>query len=217
MNIHSVPSDASPMTERILDAALAVFTERTFGGAAVPLIAERAGVSVGSLYRSFSGKEEMANAVYRRAKTRMLAAVSGAVADAGPEAGTQGAVLAAWAGLAAYAEADPDGFAFLEHQQHAAYLDDESRAIALRIDDLAADIVREGQRLGEVRDGSPDQLVALVFGAFVGLAKAARSTGRPLGGADIDSSGHAVWAMLARTDTPTSAPQATATRRKRTS
>ena len=217
MNIHSVPADASPMTERILDAALAVFTERTFGGAAVPLIAERAGVSVGSLYRSFSGKEEMANAVYRRAKTRMLAAVTEAVADAGPEAGTQGAVLAAWAGLAAYAAADPDGFAFLEHQQHAAYLDDESRAVARRIDDLAAGIVREGQKRGDVRDGSPDQLVALVFGAFVGLSKAARATGRPLRAADIDSSGQAVWALLARADHPSTTAKAAVTTKKRTS
>ena len=71
MNIHSVPVTMPSTTTRVLDAALAVFTERTYGGAAVPQVAARAGVGVGTIYRSFAGKEELVNAVYRRAKQQL--------------------------------------------------------------------------------------------------------------------------------------------------
>jgi AcrR family transcriptional regulator len=205
MNIHSVPVDAalSPMTTRVLDAALAVFTERTYGGAAVPQVAERAGIGVGTIYRSFAGKEELANGVYRRAKRGMLDHLVAALTALPADASSRRRVAAVWSGLAAYAVADPDGFAFLEHQQHASYLDDESVALGRRIDAFAEDLVRDGQRAGDLRDGDPAMLVALVFGAFVGLSKQRRSGGLPLTSSDVEAAGDAVWHLVARPPTPT--------------
>jgi TetR/AcrR family transcriptional regulator, repressor of fatR-cypB operon len=200
MNIHSVSAAASAMSTRVLDAALAVFTERTFGGSAVPQVAERAGIGVGTIYRSFSGKEELANGVYRRAKQAMLDHLVEALAASGP--GTRERVRAVWSGLAAYAASDPDGFAFLEHQQHAAYLDAESLELGRRIDAFAEELVRDGQRSGELRDADPAMLVALVFGAFVGLTKQRRSIGLPLTAPDLEVAGDAVWHLVARPTTP---------------
>src|SRR5450432_2866251 len=80
MNIHSVAttskltpgpatSVASPdKREAILAAALELFAERTFDGTPVPLIAERAGVAAGTIYRHFESKEALVNALYRRCK-----------------------------------------------------------------------------------------------------------------------------------------------------
>ncbi len=138
---------------------------------AAPLLGERAGVGVGTIYRSFTGKEELANGVYRRAKQAMLDRLVEALAAAGPGAGSRERVRAVWTGLAAYAVSDPDGFAFLEHQQHASYLDADSVELGRRIDAFAEELVRDGQRSGDLRGGDPSLLVALVFGAFVGLTK----------------------------------------------
>jgi AcrR family transcriptional regulator len=210
MNIHSMTAPtlepgpvAAPMTTRVLDAALAVFTERTYAGAAVPLVAARAGVGVGTIYRSFPGKEQLANAVYRRAKLALLDHLATALAALGAGAPAREQVSAVWSGLAAYAEGDPDGFAFLEHQQHAAYLDDESRAVSARVDSLACDLVRAGQATGEIRPGDPEVLLALAFGAYVGLTKLARSRGITPSRTDVALAGDAVWHLLA-TPTPTS-------------
>ncbi len=204
MNIHSVTTtttapSAAPavMTTRVLDAALAVFTERTYAGAAVPQVAERAGIGVGTIYRSFPGKEALANAVYRRAKLALLDHLLAALEPLGPGASSRDRVAAVWSGLAAYAGSDPDGFAFLEHQQHAAYLDDESLAVSARVDALAADLVRAGQATGEIREGDPEVLVALAFGAYVGLTKLARSRGTTPSDADVALAGDAVWHLLA--------------------
>jgi AcrR family transcriptional regulator len=207
MNIHSVTADmtthpgasAAPvaMTTRVLDAALAVFTERTYAGTAVPAVAERAGIGVGTIYRSFAGKEEVANAVYRRAKLGLLDELVAALAPLGSSATSRDRVAAVWAGLAAYAEVDPAGFAFLEHQQHAAYLDADSLTVSSRVDALAADLVRAGQAAGEIRPGEPELLVALAFGAFVGLSKLARSRGTTPSAAEVALAGDAVWHLLA--------------------
>jgi AcrR family transcriptional regulator len=194
--------EAAPMTARVLDAALAVFTERTYGGAAVPQVAEHAGIGVGTIYRSFDGKEALANAVYRRAKRALLDRLRAAMVELGPEAGTRTQVLAAWSALAAYAADDPDGFAFLEHQQHASYLDAESLAVGTQVDELAADLVRAGQVRGDVRVGDPDVLVALVFGAFVGLTKVARQRDVPLDDDEVRRCGEAAWNLLAATPGP---------------
>jgi AcrR family transcriptional regulator len=204
MNIHSVtvattpPGTAQPvMTTRVLDAALAVFTERTYAGAAVPQVAERAGIGVGTIYRSFPGKEALANAVYRRAKLALLDHLLAALDPLDADAPARDRVAAVWSGLAAYADRDPDGFAFLEHQQHAAYLDDESRAVSARVDALAADLVRAGQATGEIRPGDPEVLVALAFGAYVGITKLARWRGTTPSAADVALAGDAVWHLLA--------------------
>jgi AcrR family transcriptional regulator len=203
MNIHSViatterTATAATMTTRVLDAALAVFTERTYAGTAVPQVAERAGIGVGTIYRSFPGKEALANAVYRRAKLALLDRLLAALEPLPADASARERVGAVWSGLAAYADSDPDGFAFLEHQQHAAYLDDQSRAVSDRVDALAVELVRGGQATGEIRPGDPEVLVALAFGAFVGLTKLARSRGATPSAADIALAGDAVWHLLA--------------------
>ena len=204
MNIHSVPVATLPMTSRVLDAALAVFTERTYGGATVPQVAEHAGIGVGTIYRSFAGKEELANGVYRRAKQAMLDHLVSALTAAGPDAGSRARVRAVWSGLAAYAASDPDGFAILEHQQHAAYLDSESLDLGRRIDAFAEELVRDGQRSGDLRGDAPAMLVALVFGACVGLTKQRRSAGQPLTDHDVEVAGDAVWNLVAR---PTPTPE----------
>lgn len=51
------------VAERIADAALAVFAERGYAAATMAMIAERAGLSTGNLYRYHAGKEALLEAV----------------------------------------------------------------------------------------------------------------------------------------------------------
>jgi len=70
-----------------------------------------------------------------------------------------------------FAVANPTMFAFLETHHHAAYLDDESLAIASAIDGAAIDFIAAGQRAGVFRDGDPTAVLALAFGSFIGLTR----------------------------------------------
>jgi AcrR family transcriptional regulator len=53
--------------QKLLRAALELYTTAGFRGTTTPEIALRAGVAEGTIYRHFSGKEELLNEVYRGA------------------------------------------------------------------------------------------------------------------------------------------------------
>lgn len=181
---------------RLLDAALALFTERTLTGTAVPAVAARAGVGVGTIYRSYPSKEALGNAVYQRCKADMRAALSrGQPTD--PTAETARTSLRRlWHNLASFAAEQPDALAFCEHQQHASYLDEHSRLAARNVEDLVIAAIRRGQLAGEIRQGDPWLLVSLAYGAFVGMTKSLRAVTASLDAATVEAAEQAVWDML---------------------
>ena len=68
---------------------------------------------------------------------------------------------------------DPAAFRFLETHNHGSYLDATSVATSDEMFDAIAAFVRRGQDAGTLRAGAPAMLIALAFGAFIGLVKEA--------------------------------------------
>lgn len=176
--------------EAIVAAALELFEDRGYDATPVPAIAERAGVAVGTIYRSFPSKDALVNDLYRQGKARMAASLP--PADEWRRLAPREGFHRWWGGLWHFASTEPRWFAFLETHHHAAYLDDESRMAGAALDDAAAAFVRHGQRAGAIRPGPPAELVALAFGAFVGLARAGLLDRRRRAAAEA-----AVWSLLA--------------------
>ena len=73
--VNSNVSKGTSKREAILDAALHLFAERGFHGTAVPLVAKRAQVGAGTVYRYFDSKEALVNVLYREWKVRLSDAV----------------------------------------------------------------------------------------------------------------------------------------------
>lgn len=156
---------------------------------------ERAGIGAGSLYRLFESKEALVNAVFRNAKRRLeLALREGLRMDEEPRA----LFDELWARLAAFAEAEPVAFRFLELQDHTPYLDGASRQQEITVLAPIALGCMDLQRRGVFRqDVSADVIIAFVWGAFVGLVKAARLGYLKLGQAQIDAARDACWRAFA--------------------
>jgi AcrR family transcriptional regulator len=165
MNIHSV----SEKREAVMAAALDLFATQTFEGTSMPGLAQRAAVGPGTIYRYFASKEELGNAVYLRWKSEMLRYLT-EDAPRGMPVRREFAFL--WHRLWQFALDHPDAIAFLETHPHADYLDEQSKEIGARVNDVARSFLLRGQRLGEIRRVHPDVLIAMVFGAFVGVFKA---------------------------------------------
>jgi TetR/AcrR family transcriptional regulator, repressor of fatR-cypB operon len=180
--------------DAVLEAALAAFTEHTYGGTRVAQVAERAGVAVGSIYRHFPSKEALGNAVYRQWKGRLLEYLT---RDAPPDEPVRETFGRMWRALLAFAVDHPEAFGFLECQQHEAYLDADSTALSGGVEAVGADLIKQGQRTGEIRAGDPTVLLALVYGAFVGICKR-HLAGPPLDAAELDAAEAAVWDLLRR-------------------
>ena len=81
----------------------------------------------------------------------------------------------------------------MEYQQHEEYLDEASRAISTELFGVAAEVLSRGQRAGAVRDADIELLLALAYGALVGLTKAMRDGLPPASAAMAE---RAVWDLL---------------------
>jgi AcrR family transcriptional regulator len=182
----------------ILDAALTAFAERGYHGTAVPEVAEAAGVGTGTLYRYFENKEALVNEVYRDAKQRLRSALLANIPTVELqklESSAETWFAELWRRLGTFAKTEPDAFRFLEMQDHVAYLDAKSREVELSV---LAPLWLAGKRLRDRSDGpSVDILIALLWGAFVGLIKAQRLGYLRLDDKQLEQAGAACWRLIA--------------------
>jgi AcrR family transcriptional regulator len=196
-----------PLTDdkrrRILDAALRVFAARGYEGTSVPDVADAAGVGTGTLYHYFRDKEALVNEVFRDAKLRLRAALLDGLPALDvyrfDEAERWFGEL--WARLAAFAAAEPDAFRFLEMQDHVPYLDAKSREVELSVLAplwLAGRTLRQQMKgAGAAGGAAPvDVLIALLWGAFVGLVKASRLGYLELDAKSLAHARDACWRMI---------------------
>ena len=140
--------------EAILEAALELFVERGFHGTAMPVLADKAGVSAGTIYHYFESKEALVNVLYRKWKSAIAKMLfEGFPADKPPREQFR----TAWRLMAEFALAHRREFAFLELHNHQSYLDAQSKAIEeaiqkgarARYGDIARlDRILEAERLG---------------------------------------------------------------------
>src|SRR5689334_11737964 len=72
--------DAARLPDRLLDAALELFNERTYAEATMEQIARRAGASTKTLYARYADKAAVVEAVVNRIVERTLAAQGAAAA-----------------------------------------------------------------------------------------------------------------------------------------
>jgi AcrR family transcriptional regulator len=181
---------------RLLDAALKMFAERGFHGVAVPEVAAAANVGTGTLYHYFANKQELVNELYRDQKLKLRAHLLDGLAD--PDLDKLGAGEAwffeVWRRLAVYAREWPAAVKFLEMQDHIEYLDNESKQLEVA---TLVPLFMVAKRVHD-RVGGPriDVVIALIFGAFVGLVKAARLGYLQLDDAALAEAGKTVWRMF---------------------
>jgi AcrR family transcriptional regulator len=153
---------------RLLAAALDLFETRGFDGVAVPEIAAKAGVAVGTVYRYFETKEALVNALYRHWKQ----AYNDLVLAPAPKGVRPRELFSRyWHRMTLFARSNPRAVRFMDLHHHAAYLDAESRALSKAYAQVAEAFVRDARAQGAIRDLNPIMVVALMWGAAAGLTK----------------------------------------------
>lgn len=182
--------------QRILQAAVELFAERGFHGTAVPEVAQLANVGAGTIYRYFDNKEALVNAVFVDAKNLLKEYLSRDLED-NEALPIKEKFHSFWQNLVQFAAENPVQFHFLELQDHACYLDKMSRQVELQVLAPIWLALEDGKKRGIIKDLPTDAMMAMVWGAFVGLMKA-----KTLGYAklDEDSLGNAeqlCWQMIA--------------------
>lgn len=156
----------------ILAAACELFAERGFHGTTVPEVAERAHVGAGTVYRYFESKEALVNALYQEWKTEFGLAL---MKDFDHQASPRRQFHDMWQRMAQFATRYPKVVTFLELHHHAPYLDQASRDSEEKVRAPLVAFIEEMQRRDIIKRIPPDMVMAIVYGAFVGIAKAAQS------------------------------------------
>lgn len=157
--------DGEATRQRLLRAALELFTTTGFRATTTPQIAERAGVAEGTIYRHFSSKEQLLNDVYR-ATHRWAATL---VAETEGPYRTQERLQRIGRRLLEGAERDPAGARMLLQSREDQYLDDRSRDAAREFHGLLQQVIAAGKSDGVIRAG-PAELWASVWLTLIGFA-----------------------------------------------
>jgi AcrR family transcriptional regulator len=195
MIVHDAVIHTPTTREAILAAALELFAERGFHGTAVPLIAERAGIAAGTLYRHFASKEALVNVLYRGAKERLMGALTaGFPATRTPRQQFRWY----WFRIAEIAREHPTELAFLELHHHGSYLDAESLAVEARSFEFFDRFMDLPATRLVVRELPARALVTVVWGILAGLFKACQLGHLPWDDALVAEAEICAWQAIAR-------------------
>lgn len=147
--------------EHILRTALHLFTERGYFSTSVHDIQREAGVSIGSIYNHFGGKEGIAKALYTELVERMNAFVE-ATSDGHADAFTR--CRAVVDGLFRLTEDDPEMIGFVLNARHREFLPDEPPICSSEPFVRMRELVQEGMQSGEVRVMDPMVAASAAYG-----------------------------------------------------
>ncbi len=159
--------DGDATKARLIRAALDLFTTVGFRGTTTTAIAEAAGVAEGTIYRHFSGKDQLLNDVYRQAQHWGGKLVKEQDAERGLPA--QERLHRLGRALLEGAARDPALARMFLGARESHHLDEKSRDAAREFRDGLQHIVAMGKSDGQVRPG-PADLWAAVWLALIGFA-----------------------------------------------
>ena len=158
--------DGEATRQRLIRAALELYTTSGFLGTTTPAIAQRAGVAEGTIYRHFSSKEHLLNEVYRGAQRWALRLVKDSEAE---RLRTPDRLQHIARQLCEVADRDPALIRMLMLSRDERFLDDKSREAAREFRAGLQQVLATGKSDGMVRNG-PVELWAAVWLALVALA-----------------------------------------------
>lgn len=201
--------DGEATRQKLLRAALELFTGEGFLASTTPIIAERAGVAEGTIYRHFPSKEHLLNEVFRGTQRWATGVVKEVDADRTLKAPERLVRIARR--FVETAERDPAGARMLLRQRDAKFLDPPSRDAAREFREAVQQVVAAGKADGMVRAG-PAELwtsVWLVILAFIIERVASRewTAEQPQVGQAIESAWSAIAAPSLPAPGKTSAPE----------
>jgi AcrR family transcriptional regulator len=137
--------------QRLIRAALELFSSRGYHDTTTAQIAKKAGVAEGTIYRHFPSKQQLLNELYRAALRWALKAVE----DSGAGA-PRGRLTAIAQALVEGAARDPAVVKLGLLERHDAVLDDESRKTAREFRMGLERVIAQGKAEGVVRSGAVD-------------------------------------------------------------
>ncbi len=149
--------DAHSTREKLVRAALDLFTNQGYHETTTPQIARRAGIAEGTIYRYFSSKEQLLNEIYR-AGTRLFIESLKETPLTAPCRERLERIAKSWRQIAYY---NPNAARLVFQTQIKPLLDPKSKEIENELKAEIEKIVAAGKASGQVRIGAAETWAAV--------------------------------------------------------
>lgn len=153
--------------EDILNAALILFSERGYDGTTVPMIADKAQVGAGTIYRYFESKEVLVNILFQTHIQKFSDLLKHNYPDESSDMREQ--FRHVFQQMVRFARGDMHALSFIDSHCSAYYLDEQSNRMFKEFLDFIRSTLEKGKKLGIIKDLPSDALISIVYGAFVCL------------------------------------------------
>lgn len=162
--------DKSDKRAAVIQAALELVAEHGFHGTPMAMVAERAGVAAGTIYRYFENKDDLIEEIYRELEKRLTAAVR----EHYPEGkSVRERFIHIGKVVVAYCIASPMAFRFLEQFHNSPYGVEHRREkmFGRQENDICTGLFEEGLEQQIIKDLPLPILLALTFGPIADICR----------------------------------------------
>lgn len=174
----------------ILETTLDLVTEYGFHATPISLIAQRAGIGAGTIYRYFENKEHLINELFTAIKKRVIKAM---LKDYREEGTYKERFKHLWRNLIQYCIEHPKEFQFVEQYRYAPYVSNMTREETFIILGPIMQFFIESKRAKAMKDLPLYTIIALLYGPIVSLAKLHLDHNQQLTEERIDQASEACW------------------------
>ncbi|WP_110926192.1 TetR/AcrR family transcriptional regulator [Bacillus massiliglaciei] len=146
--------------DHIYEAAMQLFAERGYDGTTVPMIADRAKVGAGTIYRYFQNKESLLNELFKRCVLQFSEAIK---SDFPYHSSIHQQFTHIFHRLFEFARQHGTAFVFINSHYDGYYLDDASNQTFHEFLAFIIQVIDEGKQNGVIRPLPAKALIAIVY------------------------------------------------------
>lgn len=176
-----------------LEATLKLIAEQGFHGTPMSQVAQEANIGVGTIYRYFSGKEELINELYIFIKQRMTETI---MKKCSKEKTVQENFKVLMKEIVCYMAAHPLELSFHEQYSNSPLITQATKEQGVHIMEPVKDLFRQARTDNLLKDIPDEILFTLVAGAVFSLSKLYISAGVPIREEVLAAETEAIWDMI---------------------
>ncbi|PFN19757.1 TetR/AcrR family transcriptional regulator [Bacillus cereus] len=154
--------------EDIFDAAIQLFAERGYDGTTIPMIAEKAKVGAGTIYRYFENKEALVNSLFSKSVLQLSELIK---TDFPVDATIREQFSHTYNRLFEFARHNVDAFIFTNSHCGSYFLDEHSNEVFDEFMGFIMKLIEDGIEKGFLRPLPPVALIIIVYQPLEKLTK----------------------------------------------
>lgn len=174
----------------IMEATLECLSTEGFHGTPMSMIAQKAGIGVGTIYRYFENKEILINELFKEIKRRIMKAM---LEQYDESKSFKSRFMHLWKNLIYYYMNHPSEFGFVEQHRYAPYMSSLTREESFMIMSPVMMFFIEAKRAKAMKDLPLYTIIALSYGPIIALAKLQIDHQQSLSHERIDQAAEACW------------------------